>query len=89
MLQQEEETDDGQSKKVSACYCDGSALALMLTVCINGRSASPENSGSQGGDTSTKGVPIVFQNVNPDLSLPSYKIIKQLIYHIFTHFADN
>lgn len=58
MLQQEDETDYGQTKKVSACYCDGSALALTLTVCIHGRSASPENSGNQGGDTLTKGVPM-------------------------------
>ncbi|WP_176718176.1 hypothetical protein [Paenibacillus kribbensis] len=41
------------------------ALALMLTAC-NGRSASPENSSNQGGDISTKGVPMAFQNINPD-----------------------
>ncbi|MGQ3480983.1 extracellular solute-binding protein [Paenibacillus sp. TY11] len=56
-----------------------SALALTLTACNNGQSASPGNSGEQGGGTETKDVTITFQNINPDPSTPSYKMIKQIV----------
>ncbi|MDQ0495856.1 extracellular solute-binding protein [Paenibacillus brasilensis] len=56
-----------------------SALALTLAACNNGQSASPGNLGKQGGDTSTQDVTITFQNINPDPSTPSYKMIKQIV----------
>ncbi|WP_025718031.1 extracellular solute-binding protein [Paenibacillus sp. 1-18] len=56
-----------------------SALGLTLAACNNGQSASPGNLGKQGGDTSTQDVTITFQNINPDPSTPSYKMIKQIV----------
>lgn len=56
-----------------------SALALTLTACNNGQSASPGNSGEQSKGTATKDVTITFQNINPDPSTPSYKMIKQIV----------
>lgn len=55
------------------------ALALTLAACNNGQSASPGNSGEKGGGNVTKDVTITFQNINPDPSTPSYKMIKQIV----------
>ncbi|URJ47521.1 extracellular solute-binding protein [Paenibacillus polymyxa] len=56
-----------------------SALALTLAACNNGQSASTGNSGEQSRGTATKDVTITFQNINPDPSTPSYKMIKQIV----------
>ncbi|MEK3949237.1 extracellular solute-binding protein [Paenibacillus sp. FSL H7-0703] len=56
-----------------------SALALTLAACNNGQSASPGNSGEPSRSTETKDVTITFQNINPDPSTPSYKMIKQIV----------
>lgn len=57
-----------------------SALALTLAnFCNNGQSASPGNSGEPSRGTATKDVTITFQNINPDPSTPSYKMIKQIV----------
>lgn len=56
-----------------------SALALTLAACNNGQSASPGNSGEPSKGTATKDVTITFQNINPDPSTPSYKMIKQIV----------
>ncbi|ADO54387.1 extracellular solute-binding protein [Paenibacillus polymyxa] len=55
------------------------ALALTLAACNNGQSAGPGNSGEKGGGNVTKDVTITFQNINPDPSTPSYKMIKQIV----------
>ncbi|KAF6577598.1 extracellular solute-binding protein [Paenibacillus sp. EKM212P] len=56
-----------------------SALALTLAACNNGQSASPGNSGEPSRSTEMKDVTITFQNINPDPSTPSYKMIKQIV----------
>ncbi|MDQ0049030.1 raffinose/stachyose/melibiose transport system substrate-binding protein [Paenibacillus polymyxa] len=56
-----------------------SALALTLAACNNEQSASPGNSGEPSKGTATKDVTITFQNINPDPSTPSYKMIKQIV----------
>ncbi|MEK4730212.1 extracellular solute-binding protein [Paenibacillus sp. FSL L8-0641] len=56
-----------------------SALALTLAACNNGQNASPGNSGEPSKGTATKDVTITFQNINPDPSTPSYKMIKQIV----------
>ncbi|MHB0862835.1 extracellular solute-binding protein [Paenibacillus sp. SEL3] len=56
-----------------------SALALTLAACNNGQSASQGNSGEPSKGTATKDVTITFQNINPDPSTPSYKMIKQIV----------
>ncbi|OAZ49804.1 extracellular solute-binding protein [Paenibacillus polymyxa] len=55
------------------------ALALTLAACNNGQSAGPGNSGEKGEGNVTKDVTITFQNINPDPSTPSYKMIKQIV----------
>ncbi|WP_226000001.1 extracellular solute-binding protein [Paenibacillus sp. BJ-4] len=69
----------GRTKMKAFAIVVVSALALTLAACNNGQSASPGNSGKQGGDTSTQDVTITFQNINPDPSTPSYKMIKQIV----------
>lgn len=56
-----------------------SALTLTLAACNYGHGASPGNSKKQGGDAATKDVTITFQNINPDPSTPSYKMIKEIV----------
>ncbi|WP_025675763.1 extracellular solute-binding protein [Paenibacillus polymyxa] len=55
------------------------ALALTLAACNNGQSVGPGNSGEKGRGNVTKDVTITFQNINPDPSTPSYKMIKQIV----------
>ncbi|WP_149096395.1 extracellular solute-binding protein [Paenibacillus terrae] len=69
----------GRTKMKAFSILVASALALTLTACNNGQNASPGNSGSKGGDAASKEVTITFQNINPDPSTPSYKMIKQIV----------
>ena len=66
----------GRTKMKAFAIVVVSALALTLAACNHGQSASPENSGKQGGDTSTKDVTITFQSINLDPITPFYKIIE-------------
>ncbi|TKH44858.1 ABC transporter substrate-binding protein [Paenibacillus terrae] len=69
----------GRTKMKALSILVTSALALTLTACNNGQSASSGDSGSKGGDAVSKEVTITFQNINPDPSTPSYKMIKEIV----------
>ncbi|MGG4216757.1 extracellular solute-binding protein [Paenibacillus jamilae] len=68
-----------RAKMKAFAVLTASALALTLAACNSGQSASPGNSGGQNGGNVTKDVTITFQNINPDPSTPSYKMIKQIV----------
>lgn len=69
----------GKAKMKAFAVVVTSALTLTLAACNNGHGASPGNSKKQGGDAATKDVTITFQNINPDPSTPSYKMIKEIV----------
>lgn len=69
----------GRTKMKAFAVIMASAMVFTLAACSGQEGSSLGKEGSKGGDSAGKDVTITFQNINPDPSTPSYKMIQQLV----------